>query len=126
MKTKHILLALVSATLLASCGQYQITKVPQAAPVSRLHAPVQNGNRYTATWGGDVVHWVDSVNGHRWTCTYKEFFAYCGGKHPSAKGITVKGKLPASVTSPAPAAAPAPTVASSVRTGSEPIPFEVP
>lgn len=51
--------------------------------------------RFTATWGGAVVEWHEPATGHRWTCSYEDFFSYCGGKHPNAIGVKVVGKLPA-------------------------------
>lgn len=75
--------------------------------------------RYTATWGGPLVQWYEPSTGHRWTCTYAEFFAYCGKKHPREMGIKVLGSLPsASQRQPAPAlalAAPKPPAVKKTR-----------
>lgn len=108
MKMKLILLAAATLLSLTSCEQLRqqcaIThgtgSVPQAVAFTP-HAPVYNGNRYTATWGDpNVVNWVDNSNGYRWTCSYQEFFRYCGGNHPSKLGIAVRGKLPANIANP--------------------------
>ena len=138
MKTKTsftttLVAALLLLTVLPSCSQFQ--PATKAVPFT-AHGPVYGGNRYTATWGDPtLVHWVDNANGHRWTCTYKEFFQYCGQKHPSQLGIAVRGKLPSTVngaaapaqpvnetTTPAPQAQPA----MALTTPCEPAPYQVP
>ena len=102
MKTKLALIIL--AALLSAC---QNAPAPRAYGVKPV-APITRGCRYTATWGGPKVEWIDNLNGYRWTCTYQEFFRYCGGRHPNALGIAVKGKLPPEIVTPT--AAPAPRV----------------
>lgn len=98
MKTRLALI--ITAAILSAC---QNSPAPRAYGVKPV-APITRGCRYTATWGGPLVHWIDNTNGHRWTCTYAEFFQYCGGRHPNALGIAVKGQLPAEITTtPAPA-----------------------
>lgn len=92
MKTRLAIITL--AALLSACQNQPAPRAYGVKPV----APITRGCRYTATWGGPVVHWVDNLNGHRWTCTYAEFFQYCGGRHPNALGIAVKGQLPAEIT----------------------------
>lgn len=108
MKTRTTLL-LACITLLASCQQ----PAPRAYGFTP-QGPISRGCRYTATWGAPEVHWIDNVNGHRWTCSYADFFKYCGGKHPNEMSIAVKGKLPdltANTAQPAPAEKPAPASA---------------
>ena len=62
-------------------------------------------SRYVARWGGPLVEWYEPSTGYRWTCTYEEFFRYCGGRHPSALGIKVLGALPSPSQRTAPAVA---------------------
>ncbi len=132
MKHTTAILLAASLLLLTSCDQLRQTGATRAVPVVP-QGSIHNGNRYTATWGDpEVVNWVDNVNGHRWTCTYQEFFKYCGGKHPSALSITVHGKLPANLTNPATAApaqpatlAGSPTISNEPPAG-EPVPYAVP
>lgn len=90
MKTRLLSLFVLC---LASCQIQPIQPAPRAYGV-RPVAPITRGCRYTAFWGAPVVHWIDNLNGHRWTCTYGEFFRYCGGRHPNELGIAVKGTLP--------------------------------
>lgn len=97
MKTRLAIIAL--AALLTAC---QNQPAPRAYGITP-HGSLTRGCRYTATWGGPLVQWIDHTNGYQWTCTYREFFQYCGGRHPNALGIAVKGKLPADISSPAPA-----------------------
>lgn len=81
--------------------------------------------RFVATWGGPLVQWHEPATGHRWTCSYAEFFAHCGKKHPREMGIKVLGSLPpASQRQPAPALAlAAPTRPARVNTrGKAPAP----
>ena len=81
---------LALALILTSCSAPKATRfVP--------HGHVSNGCRYTATWGGPTVAWIDHANGHQWSSTYKEFFTYCGQQHPNQSGIAVKGELPIDV-----------------------------
>lgn len=96
MKTR--LAALILAVILSACAN-QFAPAPRAVGFTP-HGTISHGCRYTATWGAPVVHWIDHTNGHRWTCTYREFFQYCGGRHPNALGIAVKGKLPAEYLTP--------------------------
>lgn len=50
--------------------------------------------RFIATWGGPLVEWYEPSTGQRWTCSYADFFKYCGKKHPREMGIKVLGSLP--------------------------------
>lgn len=123
MKLKLILLmvAALVAVILPSCNQLQ--PAPKAYGFTPK-GPIYNGCRYTATWGGDVVHWIDNTNGYRWTCTYQEFFRYCGKNHPNSLGIAVRGKLPDSVLNPQQhtAALPAKPVAEASESSLYPVP----
>lgn len=99
MKTRLALI--ITAAILSAC---QTAPAPRAYGVKPV-APITRGCRYTATWGAPEVHWIDNLNGHRWTCSYADFFRYCGGKHPNALGIAVKGQLPPEILHPQPSAA---------------------
>jgi len=131
MKT-NIASSLLAASLLllTSCEQMKQQWAVKATPVVP-QGHIQHGNRYTATWGDpEVVNWVDNLNGHRWTCSYADFFKYCGKNHPSVMSITVKGKLPANIAHPAAnpqpgAVASTPAPIDLIEPG-EPAPYQVP
>lgn len=143
MKTQLASFLLAAALLLtsASCSQtHRLFYGPGGSTTSSVPATQAHGIRYTATWGDpELVHWIDNANGHRWTCTYREFFQYCGKNHPSTMGIAVRGKLPDNIAHPAPpahqGAAPAQEVAhdtvaaapsAAKAQGDEPAPYAVP
>lgn len=109
MKTRLAIITL--AALLSACQNQPAPRAYGVTPVS----PITRGCRYTATWGGPLVHWIDNTNGHRWTCSYAEFFQYCGGRHPNALSIAVKGQLPAEIDT-TPASEPAPAISASIPT----------